>query len=161
MAFHIISNYHSVQLCPKFSYSQTLQLRLHLDLKFGTSTPQIASLNQRASSHEHIIPAGMGFFRYLSLSTRRSRGDIYTETSALLVCDSEDCPIRERHKPGPYYHKGKALEAEHETWGESNPPPFIWKALDKYQKGRASAAEIQAVVTFQELHSYEWMMYEG
>ena len=112
---------------------------------------------------KHIVtsPAGMGFFGALSLSTRKSRGEIYSDTSALLVCDSEDCPIREHHKPGPYYHKGKPLEAEHDTWGESNPPPFIWKALEKYQKGRASAAEIYAVVMFQELHSHEWMMYEG
>ena len=89
---------------------------------------------------------------------RKSEGSIHSDTSALLSCESDDCPVQEPHKRGPYFHNGKPLDTEHESWGESNPPPFIWKALDKFNKGRANAAEIHAVLTFQELHSHEWLM---
>ena len=97
----------------------------------------------------------MGLFR--SFKSKPKSGE-RSDTSALLSCESHDCPTLEPHKPGPYYHNGKPLETEHEMWGESNPSPAIWKALDKYNKGRANAAEIHAVVTFQEIHSQEWLM---
>lgn len=100
----------------------------------------------------------MGFFRFISNAMRKPERDLYSDTSALITCESDDCPIHGPHKPGPYYHNGKPLDKEHETWGESNPPPFIWKALERYMKGSATPAEIHAVVTFQELHSHEWLM---
>lgn len=89
----------------------------------------------------------------LNLSFPRSSRD--PDATPLITCDHATCPIPTPHKPGPYYHKGKALDTEHAMWGDSNPPPAVWRALERYQRGSASAGEIAMVVGFCEGHGGE------
>ena len=95
----------------------------------------------------------MGFFKALSNSMRKPQRDGYPDTSALLTCESDDCPIREPHKPGTYLHDDMAEQPKNSIWGHSNPPPYLWDTLRKYSKGKATPADIRAITVFQELHA--------
>ena len=60
-------------------------------------------------------------------------------------CTEIDCPVRKatgRHYQGPYLYGGKPPRTNETIFGDSNPPPHVWKSWKKIQaKDRKSTVE--------------------
>ncbi|KAL2044444.1 hypothetical protein N7G274_003149 [Stereocaulon virgatum] len=72
------------------------------------------------------------------------------ENSAGL-CMSPNCPIRKRHNPGRYLHKGKRNHRD-PAFGSCDPPPEIWAALDRSRAGKGNAIDVRLVDNFRRAH---------
>ena len=64
-------------------------------------------------------------------------GDEYPKASpAPPRCTEKDCVVKKavrRHNQGPYLHGGKPPRTTETLFGESNPPPLVWKSWMKIQ----------------------------
>ena len=85
-------------------------------------------------------------------SLRRKKSTKVNE-EARPWCNSSDCPIPFAHYQGQYLFDNQPTEEDHPVWGKSNPPPFLWKAYERFAAGNASAAEKDAILAFAEHHA--------
>ena len=76
-------------------------------------------------------------------------------------CKSAECPIPFEHYQGQYLFDNQSSEENHPIWGESNPPPWLWRAFDHFTEGKATAADTDAILAFAEHHSHKgWKDYQ-
>lgn len=68
------------------------------------------------------------------------------------VCTSRMCPVLGPHSLGLYLHN-KASRTRPETYfGDSNPPPIVWSAVDLMSEGKANQMDAEMIAEFMRLH---------
>jgi len=69
-------------------------------------------------------------------------------------CTSIFCPMRHTHPAGPYLHRGQLSRTANPRWGFSDPPPEVWYAWVRVQRGVAEPFEAMAVDGFVGAHAW-------
>ena len=78
----------------------------------------------------------------------------------LPVCSSPQCPVSEPHARGQYLFGGLRFHLRsycadgiaRRAFGESNPPPRVWEALDRLAQGVGEESDARALEGFQQAH---------
>ena len=72
------------------------------------------------------------------------------------ACRDPQCLIQEPHQEGIYRHHGEPPGRSNMLFGESNPPPLVWRALESLEIGRdygeETTEEFDALSSFLKLH---------
>lgn len=76
------------------------------------------------------------------------------------VCTNQDCPVPEPHAEGVYRFNGETYQLRdwcangiaRRVFGDSNPPPSLWRALDALAQGAGTWEDARAVGGFQAAH---------
>ena len=76
----------------------------------------------------------------------------YSRTA--VICQSENCPIKDPHLEGLYLHNDQPSKWRHPYWGVSNPPPYMWRAWDRRTDKVATSEEVRDIFGFIECHAY-------
>ena len=96
------------------------------------------------------------FYNY---HTRPVESNQLLDYTARTKCKSQDCPLQDLvgyHRDGAYFHEKRQHYVWTETFGWANPPPEIWKARERQERGEGIEEDLEqdreAVETFATLH---------
>ena len=70
-------------------------------------------------------------------------------------CDSPLCPLPLGHRQGKFLFEGQPAKGTNPIWGESNPPPQLWRTYEKFAAGNASDEEKDEILAFAKHHAYK------
>lgn len=70
------------------------------------------------------------------------------------ICTSRLCPVLPPHRLGFYLHKNTKRTRPEIYFGDSNPPPIVWFAVDLMAKGKASWRDEEMIAEFIKLHYF-------
>lgn len=70
------------------------------------------------------------------------------------VCTSRMCPVLGFHFLGLYLHNNAFRTRPEIYFGDSNPPPMVWYAVDLMAKGKANQTDEEIIAEFIRLHHY-------
>ena len=70
------------------------------------------------------------------------------------LCTSRLCPVLPRHRLGFYLHKNTKRTRPEIYFGDSNPPPIVWFAVDLMAKGEANWRDEEMIAEFIKLHYF-------
>ena len=68
------------------------------------------------------------------------------EYTARTKCKSETCPLQdllEHHRDGAYFHEKRQHWTFTPTFGWANPPPEIWEALERQERGEGTEEDLE------------------
>ena len=82
------------------------------------------------------------------------------EEATVPMCNNQDCPVPEPHAEGVYRFNGEMYQLRdwcangvaRRVFGDSNPPPRLWRALDALAQGAGTWEDAKAVGGFQAAH---------
>ena len=70
------------------------------------------------------------------------------------LCYSPLCPLPLGHLEGKYLFEDQPAEKNNPIWGESNPPPSLWKDYERLVAGIANDEDKDEMSKFAEHHAW-------
>ena len=81
-----------------------------------------------------------GFHRH---HTRPVQPNQLAEFTSRTQCKSGTCPLQATHREGAYFHGRRQHYVYTSTFGYANPPPIIWEAHERQERGEGTEEERQ------------------